>query len=251
MTSYRIAANKDNYESILKWMGKRVVKNYANNTIAVKDNEVITIKYHDNPIVVLSETAITFSSCGWFTSTTKERLNWFLHPLGFSISQVNHAWFIYRHGEWHKPMGIFTGNCILDLTTMQFTGLQKKDNRVKELNRIKKYAKNYIEKLLSGKIPSPDSGDCWHCYMTFPDSWDHIDSHMKERYYVPSLLTRSVMFKDVAPIVKAVVSGLWHGTEDMTDVKTFMDVSREQLTKSLIAYMLHCYDVSKSEESNG
>jgi hypothetical protein len=59
----------------------------------------------------------------------------------------------------------------------------------REVERIKKrietYLDGYIKALVKG-MPMPGNGDCWYCLMKMPGD-SHLDSHMKERYYVPSL----------------------------------------------------------------
>ena len=61
-------------------------------------HEVITVKYHGNAIVNLyPDGTVTLNSCGWHTSTTKERLNWFL-PFGITLYQHNYRWIVQR---WH------------------------------------------------------------------------------------------------------------------------------------------------------
>ncbi len=73
--------------------------------------------------------------------------------------------------------------------------------------RIDKYVDGFIKALKSG-MPMPGNGDCWYCLMHRPDgrtlgdamdtlhsdgsltvepSHYHLDEHMKDRYYVPSL----------------------------------------------------------------
>lgn len=75
--------------------------------------------------------------------------------------------------------------------------------------RIDKYVDGFIKELQKGTMPMPSEGDCWHCAMfdAIPPNdgatrlakrgttvepvermgSEHLDSHMKERYYVPSL----------------------------------------------------------------
>lgn len=49
---------------------------------------------HNNLIAVLNGSEVTLNSCGWKTSTTKERLNGVLSPYGFTISQKKGVWFL-------------------------------------------------------------------------------------------------------------------------------------------------------------
>lgn len=69
-------------------------------------HEVITIKYHGNAIVnFFPDGTMTLNSCGWFTSTTKDRINWFL-PDGFRIYQKQYAWYLRKYHWSSDEFGI-------------------------------------------------------------------------------------------------------------------------------------------------
>jgi hypothetical protein len=64
----------------------------------------------------------------------------------------------------------------------------------KQMKAIKKqareYARGYVEALKAGAVDMPSGGDCWGCLGMIPSS-SHIADHIKERYYVPSLLVNA------------------------------------------------------------
>lgn len=85
----------------------------------------------------------------------------------------------------------------------------------KELNQIKGYVGKFISKFIKQEIGNPGPGDCWYCMSHIPDSGippidtitsllypngikpgfdetHHIKSHIKESYFVPSLLYNAI-----------------------------------------------------------
>src|SRR5215207_9664216 len=98
-----MSAKIKSYQDAKQYLGNKKERPYANNTRIEIDtlnlgHDVITVKYHENPVVnFFPDGTTTFSSCGWKTSTTKERISWFL-PDGFRLYQKNSVWHIVKHG---------------------------------------------------------------------------------------------------------------------------------------------------------
>lgn len=68
--------------------------------------------------------------------------------------------------------------------------VKKKDKLIKS---IKTYIKGFYEAFIARKISAPSGGDCW-CCMGIPDSQhSHLLAHIKEKYYVPSLLSNAAI----------------------------------------------------------
>lgn len=85
---------------------------------------------------------------------------------------------------------------------------------LKALNKsILKYVDGYIKALLDKKIPTPSGGDCWYCGMRDVDSkkplgeaikdTSHLIDHMKEKYYVPSLIVNAIEMFPVSIVAKS------------------------------------------------
>jgi hypothetical protein len=114
---------------------------------------------------------------------------------------------------------------------------------VKLARRAAKFARDYMAAFDAGKVPAPDAGDCWGCLMVATDGRaplggpNHILDHMKEKYYVPSLLARAIERFPVAPIAKWYVSDKWAGTSNTTagDYNLHSAV-KAQLYKSLYRF---------------
>ena len=65
----------------------------------VATNEGITrITYHRTVVVAFDGNKITLDSGGWYTNTTKTRMNQASNQfeLGFSVYQKDHIWFVKR-----------------------------------------------------------------------------------------------------------------------------------------------------------
>ena len=61
-------------------------------------NDVVKLQYHNNTIAIKNRLTnkISITNCGWFTNTTKERLN---ALKGVNIVQRNFVWYL-NGKEW-------------------------------------------------------------------------------------------------------------------------------------------------------
>lgn len=236
--------NTHNYESIKSYIqaGKyKTIRKIANNTTARIENNVILIKYHNTDIVELLPEQVILHDGGYKTFTTKERLNWYL-PNNFVINQENFNWILRNYvtqDEWQYKDGI----------TISYDGIvtnagtTDESKRIAKLNeRINKYVTAYVDKLISGKMRVPDNGDCWYCHFGFTKQsdgllcTDHLLSHMKERYYVPSLLWNAINEFPVSIIVHDMIIMLWNKDERANN-EWLKDITRDQIMSSLKRYM--------------
>ena len=101
------------YEQALKYLQGKKSRPYAHNTRITTffaqylGKAVITVTYHNNPVAnFFPDGTITYSSCGWKTPTTKERINWFL-PKGFHLYQKAGVWYIIGDQLSLFPVHIF------------------------------------------------------------------------------------------------------------------------------------------------
>ena len=171
---------------------------------------------------------IQLNSGGWPTVTTRDRINRFcpLHIWTdkgvMYVSALN--WhrihenkkngikskvYHFRDRMWFNPDGkVWVKE---NSEPIQLKPYSKKDEQKKrkQLNKIDTFIRNYINKLTSGKMNQPGNGDCFICQIeSNPDNTiefgtlskkdgyvpglkpnpDHLLNHMKEKYYVPSLM---------------------------------------------------------------
>lgn len=164
-----------------------------NTTVRLIDGGV-AIRLHATDVVTLRDDGrAVLSSGGWATVTTKDRINKYAPASVYS-----------RAGVWYIDDRDDTPTLFYDGMTVDRTGYPLKPRKTaryeKRLTALKKqartYAKAYVAELQAGQIAYPSSGDCWGCAFatkehTEPMGVDHLRQHIKERYYVPSLLVNA------------------------------------------------------------
>ena len=70
-------------------------------TSVINDNNVLIVAYHNTPVVKVTDKEIILNTGGWYTATTKRRMNQasLSYGLGFAVSQVNFSWYVDYKGE--------------------------------------------------------------------------------------------------------------------------------------------------------
>jgi len=215
-----------------------------NNTVWYKLKDGTTkIRLHLTDIVTRQNSGdIILNSGGWKTITTKDRLNSFLQPLGFYISQQNSVWYIKKDGKdtnyiFNDGM-IITNNGDIKNTTI------KNEKKTEDLKKkVNEYVKNYVNLLVNRKLPQPTNGDCWYCLMKTEDgrtlgdvsSSDHMLNHLKEKYYVPSILANAVEEFGMSQVNKHTI-GYWWKYHD-SRLEAWEDYTKKQVTKVLRRYI--------------
>jgi len=181
----------------------------------------------------------------WQTVTTKDRMNKF-SPV--SIHQEKSIWYVrndYVDGKTHV---------YADGITFYLNGTVKGEGRdpkvyLRLTKDINKYVKGYMTALVNRKIPLPSGGDCWDCCMKDKNGRsmgdlisskdlhgnNHIISHFKEKYYVPSLLINAMEEMGSSQIAKSCV-GYWMGAHE-TNVGSWADFVKDQLARNLRRYL--------------
>lgn len=249
------------YQDAKEYLGNKKERPYANNTRIEIDtlnlgHDVITVKYHGNSIVnFYPDSTSSFSSCGWKTATTKERINWFL-PDGFSLYQEKSVWYIEDY-LWSNTQGrvvngkwIFADGIAIKNGTVYNAGAE--DTTKDTIKTIKKYVDGYIKALLAMEVESPSSGDCWYCVMKdasgknlgeLTNDTSHILSHMEESYYVPSLLVNAFKFNNrLSMMARDGIARLTSG-ESISDWQQ-SKVSRD-VKSCLTSYLKHLLGIAQ------
>lgn len=171
----------------------KVSRAIANNTRARVTNggQDVAITLHNTDIIVFNgDGTLTLNSGGWQTVTTKERLNRYTQA---GITQKAGIWYmrdgsLFYDGVTIRPDGT-------PLKPRQTAKYEKQVAKIKK--QAKQYARDYVEALKAGKVDYPSGGDCWACLMRGPKGQEafpgsgHIQDHIKERYFVPSLLVNA------------------------------------------------------------
>lgn len=236
-----------------------------NHTYLVRRGSDFAIRLHDTDVVTLhKDGSVTLDSGGWKTVTTKTRMN------EYSRIYWGHAYSVFSDkGVWKLTTG---GNKFTDWTTKTLNPKYQeyvfrdgitvyKDGRVTgaapagadrktlKLNkRVSQYVAGYMAALVNGKVSAPGGGDCFACQLKsqngkttgeeFHDS-SHIDGHMKEKYYVGSLLARALEVMPCSPAMRWWVDarflnsdGLWRGGD------ASFGFCKQQVAKALKRYIL-------------
>lgn len=177
-----------------------------NNTVArLLDNNGVAIKLHDTDIIKYDNNGtVTLNSGGWKTVTTKERLNKYTQA---GVSQKAGIWYMADGSLFYDGIKLDKNNKVIKPKSPAKTAsYEKKLKTIKK--QAREYAKNFVKALKNGQVELPSSGDCWYCSMHTVDgkslgqatsNSDHISDHIKEGYYVPSLLVnagKSAGYKD-------------------------------------------------------
>lgn len=241
-----------NYQQALAYLGNKKERPYAHNTrIENMGHDVIVAKYHGNIVASFYPEWNTYSSAGWKTSTTKERINWFL-PEGFTLYQENSIWRIVKHGTSFNY--VFADGITIDHNGNVYNDAPGgEDERIKKtIKTIKKYVDGYVKALLSGNVPAPDSGDCWYCLMVTDEGTSlgdatgntgHIESHFEESYYVPSMLVNAEKANHrMCIMTKDGIARLWQG-ESISEWQASIIV--RDVKSSLTAYLKHALNIAQ------
>lgn len=170
----------------------------------------IAVVLHDTDVVTLHEDgSFTLDSGGWYTQTTKDRLNTYA-PFGY-VRQENGVWYWeydgdsinFEDGMTVHPDGTVSG--------------ARSDEEVSELEalgaRINEFSRDFADALASGDVPEPSGGDCWMCLMFDEEAGfsrtDHLYSHLEENYFVPSLLINALEFYGASQATYSGLGYIW------------------------------------------
>ncbi len=114
------------------------------------------------------------------------------------------------------------------------------NKEIKQINKLKKdvnkYIKGYMQKLTNRELNKPSEGDCWYCTMLkeVKDN-NHIKMHIKESYYVPSLILNAIDKYPISIIANSVL-GYYFKCVD-TDVSSLIDIANREIESSLKRYL--------------
>lgn len=110
---------------------------------------------------------------------------------------------------------------------------------VAEVKATKKKIGNYITRFINamerGEVAMPSGGDCWYCGMIGDNgSCDHLESHIEENYYVPSLMVNAMREKGYADAGIYMLCGM---EPDAGTMGTGNCLSKDSCRRALRGYM--------------
>jgi len=236
----------------------RAERKIGHNTYAIRqDSTTIIVKFHNSIIVELNykQRTIKLYNDGYFTSTTKERLNQFI-PAGYRIFQQAGQWYVYEHASginyiWSEGITFTADHTNVLRWKISNTGTPAENDNRKALRRkIEKYVTGFVKSFLAGEVEAPGAGDCFYCQSVLPcNDLDHYESHLEESYFVPSLLLNAIQDSNstgkIAPITRQVVFTVWSGDKSVLDIQTFREVTKRDLTKTLRSFLYGKFEVTK------
>lgn len=213
----------------------------ANNTYLEKNTDgSYAIRLHSTQVIKFYPEKTVLYSGGYRTVTTKARLNEFTE---FSVWQKAGIWYIAARVV-SAPEIVFADG----ITYHKNTGWQDVGENPKKISKLRKqakqYAKDFVIALFAGKVPKPGNGDCWYCLMfdnansehnAGMGNRSHIISHIKEKYYVPSLLVNAVKIFDISRAAEDCIARLWSNEQP---AEFFTDIGKQQIESSVRRY---CY----------
>lgn len=228
----------------------------GNNTRIRKDGKELVVKLHATDIVrILPDGSIKLFMAGWNTVTTRQRLNEVSRRLGVSISTTKGIPYLYANGNWDQPIPFKDGVRIYPNGRIVGAGKASDTGKALKLKqRIRAYAKGYMEAFVAGKVPAPGAGDCFFCSMREVKSGKplgdsggthgHIMEHIREKYYVPSMLAnandRAIFpLASVSQVMLWTLAAFW-GEQNETAMKIRQNPYQvDGLRKNLIKWIEH------------
>ena len=159
-----------------------------NTRLVALGDGAIGVRFHTIIVVTFKpDGTIVLDSGGWRTFTTRDRINKCI-PFGL-VWQKAFVWY-YGLGEktWVFADGMTLGERKVVSGADLFVPAKKRDPFP---NKVKRFARGFVEALRVGKIGPPDLGDCLFCRTVLVGA-DHLVSHVVESYYVPSLVVRAL-----------------------------------------------------------
>jgi len=186
-----------------------------NNTYLERRGNDIAVRLHNTDVVLFHADGCTvFDSGGWRTRTTQDRMRKFSR---FGIRSEGGVWYVYKGGK-EVPYADGITYRIDEDGHAQFSGQGEDPRRLIKLKReVVKYVKRYMLALKEGRVPTPGSGDCFYCQLVDKETGralqdsGHLQSHMDEDYFVPSLMLRSIERFPVSQWAKMSLVSMWRG----------------------------------------
>jgi len=175
---------------------------------------------------------IQLDTGGWKTVTTRDRMNRFcplnvwtergvMYISAFNWHEIHNnknqgiesKVYHFQDRMFFKPNdGEFYIKKEGQLVKLKPYSKKDEQKKRKQLNQIDTFIRNYLNKLTSGKMDTPGNGDCLYCQFELNpdhgielgtltkdgyqpgvfDNSSHLISHMKEKYYVPSIVWNAI-----------------------------------------------------------
>lgn len=239
------------YQEAKNVIGNRESKKLANNTylVHVQDPDRpsigkvdLAVRLHNTYIVIFRQDGkVVLNSGGWQTLTTRDRMNRYI-PEPWRISQTQGIWYVTGYGHPENKNRVYQDGMYFELepcgTYVPKNLAEGPEDTRYQRKLIRAYADAFVKAFVAGEVKAPNGGDCWYCLMKTQDEGkplgeatgnkDHINQHIEEHYYVPSLLARAVEVKSHLAMKWAVGEVWWPNSEQKNRL-----IDREHIQKDL------------------
>jgi hypothetical protein len=180
-------------------LGKRASLNIGWHTRLLRyDDGRIVVRYHDTDVVTyLPDDRTVLRSGGWKSQTTKRRIEDYSRARVWSIGGI---WYVQGPTTAGPHSARTPGHLFAEGVTIRPDGTVTKAGTLADKVResalrakVKAYAARYFDVLKAGKMNTPGPGDCFYCQIERSNPGeqvrgDHVLSHVREGYLVPSLI---------------------------------------------------------------
>jgi len=235
----------------------------CNNTYLIRDflkpeqETVFHIKLHrTNILTYYANGDIGFDSGGWKTVTTKQRMNEFVR--GIRIYANKGVWYVHKYplandanasNEWKLENDVVFEDGMMLHADGSISGYGENPKALLALKRkVQNYARKFIEAMKAGKIVPPSQGDCLGCQFSDKtrivsgeapkNPFEHIQSHIEENYFVPTLLVNAVNWRG-SQMNRWVIESVWY-PNDLKDSAAFHSSQTwqwKEIQKNLTRYL--------------
>jgi hypothetical protein len=245
----------DHIEALAILHGRQSRKLGNNTYLETRPNGAVAVKLHKTDVLTVTPGHVVLNSGGWQTVTTKDRMNTYL-PDGWRVWSERGVWRI-GHGNASATDATnytYQDGMTINLESGTVSGAGPAPTKVlKARARVARFAADYMTAFLAGKIPAPSGGDCWFCGLHVaegPDQGkplgelrgldgkqDHIQGHIQERYFVPSMLVNALTAMGASIAQKDAVACRFRGGErsgfDRDDATWLWKHTQRMLTRYL------------------
>jgi len=236
-------------DALLQGRNKMRRKVHGNTTLE-RCGEAIALRLHSTDVVTFyPDGRIRLDNGGWPTVTSKDRINRCL-PEGWGVFQADNVWYL-SHGYRGDRVWIFrNGMTIMPDGDVEGADLRGSgaDKAKRDLDKaVLQYVDGYVEALFEGKVSAPSGGDCWYCAMQTQDGkplgeaikdHQHVLDHVREGYYVPSMVVRACETFGVSIHAKGVLGMIFNSAPSaLADGIDWGNIARSQIHSSLKRYV--------------
>lgn len=228
--------NKSEIMEGIEYDSSKVV---ANNTVRYTKDDKIFYRYFRTDILVISNDVIKFNTNGHMSYTTRKRMNDFQNKL--HIYQKNHIWYARELNTNDEKTVVYKDGMMYNPNRRIFISEGNVPNK-KLIRKIKNYSKRFANEL---PIKLPSSEDCINCQFNLHGK-NHLLCHIKENYFVPSLLLNvlkknicvSPPFLGYSITFNAAFKSKNNKSKIIHENQTVMQIHKERIQKLIFKHLM-------------